>query len=271
MIKINDLTFKYKSSKENVLENINIEIKEGEVISIIGKNGTGKSTLLKLISGLVKPSKGEILIDDININNKKKFKELRKKLGIVFQNPDNQILFNRVYDDVKFALDNLDLDNKDEKIKDALKKVGMDEFENSDTYQLSLGQKQRVNIASVLAVKPKYILLDEPTTMIDSSGKEKIYEIIEELKKDGFTIIYVTNNINEILISDKIIMLEDNKVKACFSKKEILGNVKLLEQSEIRVPEIIYLILNLRQKGLDIRLKEFTIEEMMKKIVEVCG
>ena len=128
MIKINDLTFKYKSSKENVLENINIEIKEGEVVSIIGKNGTGKSTLLKLISGLVKPSKGEILIDDININNKKKFKELRKKLGIVFQNPDNQILFNRVYDDVKFALDNLELDNKDERIKDALKKVGMDEL-----------------------------------------------------------------------------------------------------------------------------------------------
>lgn len=270
MIKINELTFKYKSSKENVLEDINLEFKEGEVVSIIGKNGTGKSTLLKLITGLLKPFKGEVLIDDINVNDKKKFKELRKKLGIVFQNPDNQILFNRVYDDVKFSLDNLDLDNKDERIKEALKKVDMHKCENSDTFKLSLGQKQRINIASVLAVKPKYILLDEPTTMIDSCGKENIYKIIEELKKDGFTIIYVTNNINEILISDRIIMLEDNKVKACFNKKEILGNVKLLEESEIRVPEIIYLILKLRQKGLDIQLKEFTIEEMMRKIVEVC-
>lgn len=270
MIKINNLSFRYKAAKENVLENINLEIEEGEVVSIIGKNGIGKSTLLKLISGLVKPSEGEILIDDINVNNKKKFKELRKKIGIVFQNPDNQILFNKVYDDVKFALDNLNLDNKDERIKTALKKVDMDGFENDDTFKLSLGQKQRVNIASVLAVKPKYILLDEPTTMIDSCGKEKIYKIIEELKKDGFTIIYVTNNINEILISDRIIMLEDNKIKACFNKKEILGNVKLLEESEIRVPEIIYLILKLRQKGLDIQLKEFTIEEMMRKIVEVC-
>lgn len=270
MIKVNNLAFKYKSSKNNILENINLEFKEGEVVSIIGKNGTGKSTLLKLISGLIKPNNGEILIDDINISNKDKFEEIRKKVGIVFQNPDNQILFNRVYDDVKFALDNLKLENKDERIKKALIKVDMDEFENNDTYQLSLGQKQRVNIASVLAVKPKYILLDEPTTMIDSYGKEKIYEVIRELKRDGFTIIYVTNNINEILISDRVIMLENKSVKISFKKEEILENINLLEESEIRIPEIIHIILKLKEKGIKMDLKDFTIKEMIDKIVEVC-
>ena len=271
MIKIDNLSFKYKSSKQNILEDINLELKEGEVVSIIGKNGTGKSTLLKLISGLIKPCKGNILIDNLNVNDKKECKEIRKKVGIVFQNPDNQILFNRVYDDIKFALDNLELDKKDERIKNALKKVDMINYENNDTYQLSLGQKQRINIASVLAVKPKYILLDEPTTMIDSYGKEKIYEIIRELKKEGFTIIYVTNNINEILISDRIIMIENKKIKTSFKKEEILENIELLEASEIRVPEIIYIILRLKQNGININLKEYTIEEMMNKIVEVCG
>lgn len=270
MIKINNLDFKYKSSKENVLENINFEFKEGEVVSIIGKNGCGKSTLLKLISGLIKPSKGNISIDNIDVNNKKNFYEIRKKVGIVFQNPDNQIVFNKVYDDIKFGLDNLNLDEKEKRIKDALKNVDMIDFENSDTYQLSLGQKQRINIASVLAIKPKYILFDEPTTMIDSFGKEKIYEIMYKLKKEGFTIIYVTNNINEILISDRIIVLEDKKIKTSFKKEEILEKIDLLKKSEIRVPEIIYLILKLKQNGIIINLEKYTIEEMIEKIAEVC-
>lgn len=265
MIKIENLSFKYKGDTKNILEDINLEIKEGEVVSIIGKNGTGKSTFIRLISGLIKPSKGKILVDDIDVNDKKMFKSVREKIGIVFQNPDNQILFNRVYDDINFALKNLELDNPDERIKSSLKKVDMEEFENFDTYQLSLGQKQRINIASVLAVKPKYIILDEPTTMIDSKGKEKIYEIIKDLKKEGFTIIYVTNNINEILISDRIVMMENKKVKTAFKKVEILDNINLLEESEIRVPEIIRIIMKL-----NIKLKEFTIEEMTKKIVEVC-
>lgn len=270
MIKIRNLDFKYKTSKSNILENVNLEFKDGEVVSIIGKNGTGKSTLLKLIAGLLKVKNGEIVVDDINVNDKNKFIDIRNKIGIVFQNPDNQILFNRVYDDVKFALDNLNLDDKDNRIKSALKKVDMINYIDSDTFELSLGQKQRINIASVLAVKPKYILLDEPTTMIDSYGKEKIYEIIKELKKEGITIIYVTNNINEILISDRIIMLENQKVKTTFLKQEILENINLLEESEIRVPEIIHILLKLREKEININLKEFTIDEMSKKIIEVC-
>ena len=132
---------------------INLQIKDGEIIGIIGKNGSGKSTLLKLIAGIIKPSLGNIFIDTINILKRK---ELRREVGIVFQNPDSQILFPKVFDDIEFALNNLKIENKNERIKNALKEVNLGDKEQKDTYNLSLGQKQRVNIASVLAINPKY-------------------------------------------------------------------------------------------------------------------
>ena len=159
MIKFENVSFKYKNG-DTILENLNLDINEGEFISVVGKNGTGKSTLLSLVTGLVKPTKGDILIDDINTKSKKDFLELRKKIGIVFQNPDGQVLFPRVYEDLEFALKNLELDDRSKRIKEALDIVNMKGFEEKDTYELSLGQKQRINIASVLAVKPKYIVLD---------------------------------------------------------------------------------------------------------------
>lgn len=172
MIEIKNLNFKYSSGK-SVLENMNLEIKEGEVVSIIGKNGAGKSTFVRLIAGLIKPSSGEIWIDQINVQDKKRAKELRKKLGIVFQNPENQILFPKVQEDLEFALKNLNLPQREKRIQEALQKVGMQDYIDHDTYELSLGQKQRINIASVLAVNPSYLILDEPTTMIDSRWKRK--------------------------------------------------------------------------------------------------
>ena len=221
MIKFENISFKYKSG-EIILENLNLEINEGEIISIIGKNGTGKSTILNLMSGIIKPTKGDILIDNINTKSKKDFIELRDKIGIVFQNPDNQILFPKVYEDIEFALKNLNFENRKQRIEEALNLVNMQDFQDRDTYELSLGQKQRINIASVLAVKPKYIILDEPTTMIDSKEKENIYKCLQELKKQGITIIFVTNNINEILLSDKILILENRQIKHILDRKSVV-------------------------------------------------
>ncbi len=230
----------------------------------------GKSTFLNLISGIFKPTKGEILIDGINTKSKKDFLELRKKIGIVFQNPDNQILFPRVYDDVEFALKNLNLDNKKERIENALKKVNMSEFKESDTYELSLGQKQRINLASILAVKPKYIVLDEPTTMIDSNEKENVYKIIKELKQEKYTIIFVTNNINEILLSDKIFVLQDKNIKFSFNKDEIIENSEILKNSEVRIPDVIQIILKLKENNINIKPKNWTIDEMISEIIKIC-
>ncbi len=269
MIQIKNLSFEYSSGK-SVLENINLEIKEGEVLSVIGKNGAGKSSLVRLIAGIMKPTKGQILVDTMNIQNKKTEKEIRKRLGIVFQNPENQILFPNVYDDLAFALKNLGLDKQEERIRNALRKVEMEEFINQDSYELSLGQKQRINIAGVLAVGPRYIILDEPTTMIDSEGKDKIHKIVRTLKKEGYTIIYVTNWMEEILLSDRILVLENQKIKTIFPKKNLFENINELEESHIKIPEILQIILALKKKNIELHLQEWTMEEMAKEIVRVC-
>lgn len=231
----------------------------------------GKSTLLNLIAGIYKVSNGEILVDGINTKSKKEFLNLRKKISIVFQNPDSQILFPRVYDDVEFAIKNLNLDNSQERIKKALEKVNMLEFKDKDTFELSLGQKQRINLASSLAISPKYLILDEPTTMIDWKEKENVYKIIKELKKEKITIVFVTNNINEILLSDKVFVLQDKNVKYSFNKNEILENAKLLENIGIKLPDVIKIILSLKENGINIEpLKDWTIDEMIGEIIRIC-
>ena len=269
MIEIKNLSFQYTSGKR-ILENVNLEIKEGEVLSIIGKNGAGKSSFIRLLAGLMKPTSGEILVDKINVQDKKKAKEIRKKLGIVFQNPENQILFPRVYEEIEFALKNLELPNRDERIQEALEQVEMANDKETDTYELSLGQKQRINLASVLAVHPQYILLDEPTTMIDSQGKDKIYKIVRNLKKQGYTILYVTNQMDEILLADRILVLEEGKIKTIFNKKDIFEKIDLLEESNIKIPEIINILLQLKKNQIEINLTEWTMEEIGKQIVKVC-
>ena len=266
MINIENLSYMY-NKKDMILKDINLQIKEGEIIGIIGKNGSGKSTLLKLIAGIIKPSLGNVFIDNINILKRK---ELRKEVGIVFQNPDSQILFPKVFDDIEFALNNLKIENKNERIKNALKDVNLSDKEQKYTYNLSLGQKQRVNIASVLAINPKYILLDEPTTMIDSIEKENIYQIIKQLKKDGKTIIFTTNNINEILLSDRILILENKEIKHIIEKNKLLENIQILQECDIIIPDVIQIILKLNKNGKDISLKEWTISEMINEIVKVC-
>ena len=266
MINIENLSYMY-NKKDIILKDINLKIKDGEIICIIGKNGSGKSTLLKLIAGIIKPSLGNVFIDNINILKRK---ELRKEVGIVFQNPDSQILFPKVFDDIEFALNNLKIENKNERIRNALKDVNLSDKEQKDTYNLSLGQKQRVNIASVLAINPKYILLDEPPTMIDSIEKENIYQIIKQLKKDGKTIIFTTNNINEILLSDRILILENKEIKHIIEKNKLLENIQILQECDIIIPDVIQIILKLNKNGKDISLKEWTISEMINEIVKVC-
>lgn len=268
MIKLENVDFSYKG-KSKVLKNINLEIKEGECIAVIGKNGSGKSTLARLISVIEPPTKGKITIDEINVTDKKQFLELRKKVGIVFQNPENQIIFGKVHDDIAFSLKNLELGNIDERIKRALEKTGMEEYEDRDAFSLSMGQKQRITIASVLAVGTKYIVLDEPTAMIDPKGKERIYKIISNLKEDGQTVIYITNVIDEILLADRVIILDDGQIVYSFNKTEIMDNINKIQECNIKIPTIVNAILELKKIGIDIKLEKWTMEELVEKIVEI--
>ena len=231
MIKLVDVNYKYKEGNTG-LKNINLEFHKGEISVIIGSNGSGKSTLLSCIAGLNKYH-GLITLDNIDIKKIKNI-ELRKKIGIVFQNPNNQIVFNRVYDDLKFTLNNLGEEDVDNKINKALKLVSMNEFQDANPYNLSMGQKQRINLAGVLTTDKDFLLLDEVTSMIDNNGKQAIYNIILDLKRKNKGIIMSTNQIDELALADKIILLNSNhQVSGIYTKEEIFTNLEILKDFEI--------------------------------------
>jgi len=267
MIKVENVEYRYKSGK-TVLHDINIDIEEGEVIAIVGKNGSGKSTIAKVIAGLLKPTKGKVFIDDMDTSRKKNSMSIRKKVGMVFQNPENQIMFSNVYDDLMFGLNNLELDNKENRVKEGLQKVQMENFLHDNTYELSLGQKQRVAIASVLAIDPKYIVFDEPTTMLDSEGKEDVYNIISALKGKGYTVIYVTNVVNEVLMADRIMTIEEGRISNIFERQKIVDNIENLKISGIKIPVIVQMLSDFRKAGIEIDIEKWTISELTEKIIE---
>ncbi len=164
---------------------------------------------------------------------------------------------------------NLGIENYQEKIENSLKKLDMQDFLNSESYDLSMGQKQRVTIAGVVATNPKYIVLDEPTTMIDSEGKEDVYNMVKELNKQGYTIIYITNFIDEILMADKIVVIEEGNIINNFEKKDILNQIDFLKEHEIKIPYIVELVYKLKNKGIDIEIENWDKKEILDKIVEV--
>ena len=238
------------------------------LLALLGKMVLGKSTLAKMISGLEVPNKGQVLIDEINTLNKKEFLNIRKKVGIVFQNPENQILFNNVFDDIAFTLKNLKIENYELRIKESLKKLGMEKYLNSENYDLSMGQKQRVTIAGTVSYNPKYLVLDEPTTMIDPQGKEDIYNLIKKLKEENYTIIYITNFIDEILMADRIVVIEDGKIINSFYKKDILNNIDFLKAHGIKIPELVDLVFKLKNKGIELDISNWDKQEIICKILD---
>lgn len=262
MIKLENVSFKYKSSNSMVLDNLNFEVNDGEVISIVGSNGSGKSTIGKLISGIIKLKHGNITIDGSTIKDKK----IQDKIGIVFQNPENQIIFSNIYDELSFALKGLEKSEIESRVESSLKQVGMLEYKDQDLYSLSLGQKQRIMIAEVLAKKPKYIIFDEPTTMIDSTGKEIIYKIIEKLKSEGYTIICITNLADEILIADRTLILKNGKIIHEIKKENLLKKSYLLKENGIKEPTLLEILNKLKENGIILDIKNYTIDELVASL-----
>ena len=262
MIKVKNVSFKYKNSDKMILDDLSFEVRDGEIVAIVGKNGSGKSTIGKLIARVLKLKKGDIIIDDTSIKDKK----IQEKIGIVFQNPENQIIFNSIYDELAFSLKGLEKEEIENRIEESLKQVEMLEYKNSDLYLLSLGQKQRVVIAEVLAKKPKYIIFDEPTTMIDSIGKERIYQIVKKLKNQGYTIICITNLADEMLIADRTLILKDGKIAYEIKKEELITKANLLKENGIKLPTLLEIINKLEENGIKLDLKKYTIDELTNKL-----
>ena len=266
MIKVENVSYKYKNTNHKVLENINFSVKDGEIIAIVGQNGSGKSTIGRLIAGISKLKEGSIIIDNLDIAKNKNYKLIRDKVGIVFQNPENQIIFNNIYDELSFSLKNLEKTEIENRVNTALEQVGMLSFKEEDLYTLSLGQKQRIVIAEVLAKNPKYIILDETTTMIDSQGKEKIYEIIKKLKQQGYTIICITNLADEILLADRTLILDNGNIAYEIERKDLIDKAYILDKFGIKQPTLLKILTELKENKIALELKEFTISELVNSL-----
>ncbi len=259
MIKLENVTFKYHKL---VLDNINLNIAKNRITFIIGKNGTGKSTLANLISGLLFPNSGKIFIDDIELNKKVSNKIIRKKIGIIFQNPNNQILFSKVYEDIKFTLENMKVSKEviPNKIRNSLEKVGMLNYIESNPYNLSGGEKQRIAIASQLSLNPDYLIFDEATSMLDINGKKQIYKLIKDLR-ENMGIIFISNDINELIYADDIIIIDNHKVYK-FTLIDLLKENDILTKYGLNIPFIFKVAKALKIKD----AKKLTESYILKRI-----
>jgi energy-coupling factor transport system ATP-binding protein len=211
MIQLTKINFKYPSGRL-ALSDINLQIKPGELLMIVGPNGSGKSTLGNVIAGLYR-GRGEIALDNTPYKQLKPH-ELRRRVGIVFQNPDHQIVFANVFDDIAFALKNLKIPEAEwqPRVEESLASVGMSEFVDANPYELSYGQKQRVAIAGALALKPKYLILDEPTAMLDADARTKLYQVLAELRDAGVGLVFITNNESELKLADRVVRLQNGTI-----------------------------------------------------------
>ncbi|MFQ6051989.1 MAG: energy-coupling factor ABC transporter ATP-binding protein [Candidatus Hydrothermarchaeota archaeon] len=249
MIIVKDVIFNYRTGVNEVtaLKNINIDVKDDEFIAILGTNGSGKTTLAKNLNALLTPTKGEILID--NINTKEDPWEVRKKVGLVFQNPDNQIFCSTVEEEVAFGPQNLGLSEEEikERVKNALEQVGMERFSKLNPYRLSSGEKQLLAIASIIAMKPKYVVLDEPTSFLDYFSKKKVIEVIKDLNENEHGVILFTHDISEILNSERTYVLHEGQIVMEGSPRYILKNADKIESIGIEVPHIIKLSNRIRE------------------------
>lgn len=235
MIQIENVTFSYPKFKIN---DVSFDIEESEIVAIVGNNASGKTTLIQLIAGLLKVKKGKISIDGLPV------KKSGKKIGIVFQNPDNQIIFNNVYDDITFTLKNFNIPKSefDERVDYALALVGMSEYKDKETFSMSTGQKQRIVIANMLAIKPDIIIFDEASAYLDSSTKQILYKLFLDLKNNGVTVIFTTNLIEEIVFADKIICMENGKLEFIKTRNELLQDLSYFRQKNIYLPLKLLLI-----------------------------
>lgn len=272
MISIKNLSFKYDYEDENaiqILKDINLEINEGEFVALLGHNGSGKSTLAKLINGLLLPGQGDVLVDGMNTKNEEEIWDIRRTAGMVFQNPDNQLVATIVEDEVAFGPENMGVEPSEirRRVDSALEDVGMADYKKNAPHLLSGGQKQRVAIAGILAMSPKYIILDEPTAMLDPSGRREVMDTLVKLnKEEGKTIILITHYMEEAAISDRVVVMEDGKMVLSGTPREVFSQVDKIKGLGLDVPQVTELAYELKKDGLEISTEVLNIEEMVKEI-----
>lgn len=268
MIKTQDLAFTYPGTEDQVntraLRGVDVTIERGSFVVILGHNGSGKSTLAKTFNAVLLPSGGKVYVEGMDTMDESLLLEIRRRVGMVFQNPDNQIVANVVEEDVAFAPENLGVPSAEirKRVDDALEAVGMMQFVKHAPHLLSGGQKQRIAIAGVLAMKPECIVLDEATAMLDPIGRSEVISTIERLNRDeGITVVLITHHMNEAEHADRVIVMNDGLVVMDGKPREVFTRKKELEDIGLAVPDTVSLLFSLREAGMDVPVDAITVEE----------
>ncbi|MBE5848305.1 MAG: energy-coupling factor transporter ATPase [Lachnospiraceae bacterium] len=273
IIKTDELVFDYIRRDEEgnpegitrAVDHVDLEVNPGEFVAILGHNGSGKSTLAKHINAILYPTEGTVLVDGKDTADENNIWEIRQKAGMVFQNPDNQIIGQVVEEDVGFGPENMGIPTKEiwERVEESLKAVGMYEFRKHSPNKLSGGQKQRVSIAGVLAMHPKCIILDEPTAMLDPNGRKEVVRAVRALNDvEGVTILLITHYMEEVIHADRVIVMDHGRVVMQGTPREIFSKVDELKALRLDVPQVTLLAHELKQRGLDLPDGILTIEEL---------
>lgn len=278
IIKFDNVSFAYELEDEGVLNAVNdfsLEVPEGQFLAVLGHNGCGKSTVAKLINGILVPNKGKVTVEGMDTSDEEKTVDIRKTVGMVFQNPDNQIVATIVEDDVAFGPENLGVEPSEirKAVDSALKAVGMYEFRKREPHRLSGGQKQRVAIAGVIAMNTKCIVMDEPTAMLDPQGRKEVMDTVMKLNREfGITVILITHYMDEAVKADRVIVMDGGRIAMDGTPKEVFRNVERMKKLGLDVPQATELAYRLRKKGFKLPediLDENECAEAILKVLEV--
>ncbi len=277
MIKAEKLAFEYirRDEEGNVegiiraVDGVDMEIERGDFVAILGHNGSGKSTIAKQINAILEPTEGTLYVAGKSVAEPENVWDIRQSAGMVFQNPDNQIIASVVEEDVAFGPENLGVPSEDiwKRVEESLKAVGMLEYRHHSPNKLSGGQKQRVAIAGIMAMKPKCIVLDEPTAMLDPSGRKEVIRTLHELnQKENVTVLLITHYMDEVIHADKVIVMDDGKIVMQGTPREVFSNVEELKKHRLDVPQVTELAWELKKAGMPLPDGILTIEEFTQAI-----
>jgi len=272
-ITVENLTFAYPPAEGQfavpIFDGLSLEIEEGSFVAVLGHNGCGKSTFAKQCNAVLLPAGGSVTVFGMDTRNEALLYEVRRTVGMVFQNPDNQIVANVVEEDVAFAPENLGVPPEEirARVDDALKRVGMEEYSQHAPHLLSGGQKQRIAIAGVIAMRPRCVVLDEPTAMLDPQGRRDVMDTVRQLNRDGITVVLITHHMSEAAEADRVIVMEEGRVVADGAPKTVFSQVELLRSVGLEVPDTTALLYALNQQGFDFSLDALSVEECAQAIL----
>ena len=281
LIETKDLVHEYIKRDEEgneegrirAVDGVDLSVNAGEFIAILGSNGSGKSTLAKHINAILFPTEGSVWVDGKDTGDLSKIWDIRESAGMVFQNPDNQIIAQVVEEDVGFGPENMGVPTKEiwERVEESLKAVGMWEYRKASPLKLSGGQKQRVSIAGVIAMHPKCIVMDEPTAMLDPKGRKEVIRAARALNDvEKITIILITHYMDEVIYADRVFVMDKGKVKLSGTPKEVFSHIEELKKMHLDVPQVTLLADELKRRGLDIPNGILTVEELIENVENIC-